>query len=1189
MKTNWIGMTTLCVVIWSMAAQRTLGDVRSLPKVRIPRENRIAATSGHEYEGAIEFIAPRHGRLESVTLSGDGWEFLSITPSDDIVLQTYESVIIRYVAIPTNADRELVFGASFDGERFSRKFNVGPRRMGRLNKASRSIRADGKPTVQRGQVDPNPPPQGSVAGGQTLHIVGRIVYARQGDPPGTWTGADGIWFRIMDDDSPDPFDEEMYEGFTDVNGYFDVTFNWEDCTAGFCDDPDIYLYYETDTNVVNVQDSDLLEEDYNWDTQSDPWDDFTGNFIDFGEQHPSDEDDYVPIHIHNSITRAHRFILNRININVEEVDVQWPEADGGSYYNSLFEEIHIATVTEWNECTHIHEYGHHFLEKYSVNLTPDYCNGYCDNNGCNPGNCGVLEDGGHCQWCPETNHDAWNEGWPNWLGGVIMRSFAADYGGYVPLQIGDVRCNSEGLGTCCQDNTIAPADITEGYATALLRDIEDSVSASSCSTSGLNCTADAAVCIAPDTCVNNDDHDGGTADCDTDTMSLGVDEIFKVVTDDLPTNPLDFIDKFRARFPQHDLDLWYTARNVSTVYANFPQPAPKITSPTPSCAMALVGQPLALSITSNGFSNRYQWQRDGADVVENTRITGSKTPTLNFNPLDPADAGVYRVVLTTCDGSQSVASSSILVRATPPRGSGTGAISWGNNYYSQLGHGTPPEQYALPSGVVGVTDFVAIAPGQFHSLGLRADGSVWAWGANFSYALGVENTPSSDIPIQVPGLANIVSIGVSTWASFAVTAGGSAYAWGKGYYGELGNGQGGWEAFSKSPAIIPGFDCVASIHPGDLWVMAIKIDGTVWTWGHNFVGQLGHGGPGPDVLGPRKVAGINDAVSGASGGYHAIVLRQDGTLLSWGPNPQGALGVGTFDSHYSPVPVIDIDSVRSVAAGAYHSLAIRNDGTAWSWGWNTYGQLGIGPAPPTPVPSQVLGISNVQQAAATDVTSIFRRGDGTIWITGSNRDAGLGTLEGVDGSLMIDVVFPLTSISGATYVSAGKFSTLALAPPAGVAIIQHPASLTLLSGQRASFVVTATGTPQIDFEWRRGDATLEDGGALAGTSTSSLTIDPVATTHSGSYTAFVTNPFGSVISQPAILTVSERAGDINADGKIDESDYQAFVACFGGPDTPPAAVPGGPTAQACAAIFDAVGDGNIDIRDFADFQNAFGP
>lgn len=1178
------------IFILSLAAGPALGDVRSLPKLRIPPENRVAAKSGQEYEGAIEFTAPRDGTLGAVSLSGEGWEILSITPSSDIKLRMYDSVVIRYLAIPTDPDNELIFGAEFDHEPISRKFNIGPRRMDRLGKPRRSVRADGLPTVQRGQVDPNPPAQRNTAAGQALHIVGRIVFQRQGET--AWTGADGIWFRIMDDDSPDPIDEEMYEGFTDVNGDFDVTFDWDDCGGGFCDDPDIYLYYETDTNVVNVQDSDLLEEDYNWDTDSDPWDDFTGNFIDFGEQHPSDDNEYVPIFIHNNITRAHRFILNRIGINVEEVDVIWPEDSTSSYYNSGSENIHINSAREWNECTHIHEYGHHFLENYSVNLSPDYCNGYCDTDiSCGAGSCSLLGNGGHCQWCPETNHDAWNEGWPSWLGGVIMRSFATDYGGYVPLQIGDVRCNSEGLGTCCQDGTTGAADITEGFATALLRDIEDAnptwddhdgTLSADCNGDGVaDCSGNTPDC----------DADGlPDCDCDVDMMALGIDEIFQVVTEDKPTNPLDFIDKFRARFPQYDLDLWYTTRNVSPVYANFPQPAPKITSSPPSCAMALVGQPLSLNVTGNGNSLGYQWQRDGANVVENSRISGSKTPTLNFNPLDPADAGLYRVVLTTCDGSQSVTSSSILVRSTPPRGAGTAGISWGNNYYSQLGHGTPPQQYALPSSVAGLADFVAVAPGQFHTLGLRADGTVWAWGTNYSYALGIDDPAArSDVPIPVPGVSNVVSIAVSTYASFAVTAGGSVYAWGKGYYGELGNGQGGWDAVNKSPAPIPGFDCVASIQSGDLWVMGIKIDGTVWTWGYNYVGQLGHGGPGPDVLTPHAVAGITDAVSGACGAFHSIVLRQDGTLLSWGPNPHGALGVGNFDTHYSPVPVIDIDDVRSVAAGAYHSLAIRNNGTVWSWGMNQFGQLGAG-VPTTAAPAQVLGLGNVAQVAATDVTSIFRRADGTVWITGGNRDAGLGTLDGTGvGGLQIDVPFPLSGISGATYVSAGPTSTVVLAPDVPLQITQNPASLTVLAGQSASFAVGAVGTPLLTYAWRRGNTPLIDGGSVSGAATATLDIDPVAVSDAGSYTVAVANAVTNYTSTQALLTVSERPGDINADGNIDESDFAAFLACFGGPAAAPNPTGNGPTPQACLAIFNVFADGDIDIRNFADFQNAFGP
>jgi len=141
----------------SMTAPLAMGNVRSMPRLRIPPGHPIAATSGQEYHGAVEFTAHHDGTLDSVTLSGEGWQFVSITPSQDVELRALESAVIRFVAIPINAESELTFGAWFDQQWISRPFNVGRRRLDRLNRPSRSVRANGQPTVQPGQVDPHPP------------------------------------------------------------------------------------------------------------------------------------------------------------------------------------------------------------------------------------------------------------------------------------------------------------------------------------------------------------------------------------------------------------------------------------------------------------------------------------------------------------------------------------------------------------------------------------------------------------------------------------------------------------------------------------------------------------------------------------------------------------------------------------------------------------------------------------------------------------------------------------------------------------------------------------------------------------------------------------------------------------------------------------------------------------------------
>ena len=207
-----------------------------------------------------------------------------------------------------------------------------------------------------------------------------------------------------------------------------------------------------------------------------------------GTMMPADTGQHPPLHIHNSITRAFRFMQLNTGIAVEHVDAIWPDSDNGAYYDG---EVNIGPNEQWNEGTIIHEYGHHILDKYAENVSPDYCNDFCDGEAaCTAGD--DCDNEGHCTWCPETDHDAWNEGFPDWFAGAVIRTFLSDYG-LQALSINDGRYNVESIGPCGQDGMTSSALITQGYITALMQDMEDGL---------------------------DDDHSGGTYVCDAAPPTL---------------------------------------------------------------------------------------------------------------------------------------------------------------------------------------------------------------------------------------------------------------------------------------------------------------------------------------------------------------------------------------------------------------------------------------------------------------------------------------------------------------------------------------------------------------------------------------------------------------------------------------------------------------------------------------------
>jgi alpha-tubulin suppressor-like RCC1 family protein len=124
--------------------------------------------------------------------------------------------------------------------------------------------------------------------------------------------------------------------------------------------------------------------------------------------------------------------------------------------------------------------------------------------------------------------------------------------------------------------------------------------------------------------------------------------------------------------------------------------------------------------------------------------------------------------------------------------------------------------------------------------------------------------------------------------------------------------------------------------------MALKTDGTLWSWGQNNSGQLGNGDR-LNTSSPVQVGGYTDdwSLVGA-GSYHAMALKTNGTMWTWGKNDQGQLGFDDIVNRSDPTQVGALTTWSKVAAGRDHSLAIKTDGTVWSWGNNTHGRLGVG-------------------------------------------------------------------------------------------------------------------------------------------------------------------------------------------------------------------------------------------------------
>jgi alpha-tubulin suppressor-like RCC1 family protein len=157
----------------------------------------------------------------------------------------------------------------------------------------------------------------------------------------------------------------------------------------------------------------------------------------------------------------------------------------------------------------------------------------------------------------------------------------------------------------------------------------------------------------------------------------------------------------------------------------------------------------------------------------------------------------------------------------------------------------------------------------------------------------------------------------------------------------------------------------AQVSAGNDHTACVTTDGTLFTWGRGTDGRLGHGNIAISRSSPVQVGALTNWAQVSAGSDHTACVTTAGTLFTWGLNTDGRLGHGNAISRSSPVQVGALTNWAQVSAGGNHTACVTTAGTLFTWGLNTDGPLGDGTIVSRSSPVQVGALTNWAQVSAS--------------------------------------------------------------------------------------------------------------------------------------------------------------------------------------------------------------------------------
>ncbi|HEX7653232.1 MAG TPA: immunoglobulin domain-containing protein, partial [Verrucomicrobiae bacterium] len=531
---------------------------------------------------------------------------------------------------------------------------------------------------------------------------------------------------------------------------------------------------------------------------------------------------------------------------------------------------------------------------------------------------------------------------------------------------------------------------------------------------------------------------------------------------------------------------------------------------------ALIGGSGSFNVSAYGTPPlTYQWLKNGTNLNDSERLTGSHTTTLNFSQLQMSDQAVYQLVITNAYGA--ITSSPTPLTMVP-------ILAWGDNTSGQTNVPlTAPDTLQIAAGgdfglalnssgqvrgwgnnwagqATGLSSqsgVIAIAAGYSHSLALLNNGKVVAKGDNSAGEITVPTSAS-----------NVVAIAAGYISSVALRSNGTVVCW-------------GWNAFGQS--IVPtGLTNVVAIAAGFAHHLAVTIDGQIIGWGYNNYGQA------------SPPSGLSNVVAVAAAEYYSLALKSDGTVTAWGYG----------DSGQTNVPP-GLSNVVAIAAENSYALAFKNDGTVVGWGnllptpfpssLSNVVAVAAGGDPANGVAFMMAQVANPAVAVPPQIgwqppSRTLPTGQNTLlkpivygalplryqWLQNGTNLPGE-----TNAWLMLSAIQP-AQVGNYQFTVANNFGAITsqvTVVSESPVLLSQPTDQAILLTSNVTFSVSGYGVGPLNYQWYHNGSPITDGPRSSGAATATLQLSNLQTNDAGTYQVVLTNLAGAVTSSVANLTV----------------------------------------------------------------------